>query len=297
VSEVLATEVQALEDNHYRNGIWWLASYPKSGSTWIRMFVNCALTRFPVNLNAQYQYCLGDNFGNLYQAASVMPLSTMGVREVIYLRPAALINALAMANGRDVCLKTHHANAPIEGIQMCPEKLTKGALYVVRDPRDVVLSFARHMGQTVDEAIASMANENMTIRQKGNLLFHHLSSWSQHVASWLTDKNPIKTACVRYEDMLQNPDRVFWKILDALGLREHVDDAAYQFALDQTQFEQLKRVEQQTGFRELGCKQATFFNTGRAGQWRSELIERQVALIERQHEGMMRELGYELVTK
>ena len=297
MSEFVAGEVATLEDTRYRNGIWWLASYPKSGSTWIRMFVNCALTRFPVNLNAQYQYCLGDNFGNLYQASSSMPLNTMGVREVIYLRPAALINALSLASGRDVCLKTHHANEAIEGIQMCPDKLSKGALYVVRDPRDVVLSFAKHMGQTVDEAVASMCNENMTIRPRNNLLFHYLSSWSQHVRSWLTDENPIKTACVRYEDMLKDPDRVFWDILAALGLREHVDEVSYRFALEQTRFENLQTVEQTTGFRELGGKQTKFFNVGKSGRWRSELTESQVACIEQQHAEMMQELGYELVTR
>ena len=135
-----AEQFDNIIDTRYKNGIWWLASYPKSGNTWVRMFINCAITRFPVNLNASYQYAISDMLGHLYQAASAMSINDMGIREAIYLRPAALINHLAINTGRDACLKTHHANITVDDIPMCPAKLSKGALYLIRDPRDIVVS-------------------------------------------------------------------------------------------------------------------------------------------------------------
>lgn len=279
-------------DTRYRNGIWWLASYPKSGSTWVRMFFNCAITRFPVNLNAQYQYVTGDLLGHLYQSASALPLNEMGLREAIYLRPAALINALALNRGRDVCLKTHHANHEIDTIPMCPAKLSKGAVYLVRDPRDVAVSFAKHLGKTLDETIDLMGREGTCLQSDGNLLSHYLSSWSAHVRSWLSKDNPIPTSCVRYEDLLENPSERFRAILGALGLDEHVDEAAFQFAMEQTAFANLQATEDKTGFRETGRKQDRFFNAGRAGRWREVLTHDQVRRLEADHADVMSELGY-----
>jgi hypothetical protein len=273
------------------NGIWWLASYPKSGNTWVRMFLNAAITRFPVRLNSVYQYVAGDLTPAAYQSVLSVPLGQIGNREAIYCRPAALVNQLAQA-GRDVCLKTHHANLSIDDIPLCPAKLSKGAVYLVRDPRDVCLSFARHMGVSVDQAIDMMARPHCTIAVKGGPLYHYLSSWSAHVRSWLDDRNPITTGMIRYEDLLADPWKAFRDIRSALGLDDAIDDDALRFGIEQTEFDRLRAAEQKHGFAETGGKQKTFFHAGRSERWRTELTPDQVSRIERDHGPVMTELGY-----
>lgn len=279
-----------------KNGIWWLASYPKSGNTWVRMFLNAAITRFPVRLNSAYQYVAGDLAPASYQSVLSAPLGGIGNREAIYCRPAALVNQLAQV-GRDVCLKSHHANLSLDDIPLCPAKLSKGAVYLVRDPRDVCLSFARHMGVTVDEAIAMMGRPHCTIAVQGGPLFHYLSSWSNHVRSWLDTRNPIPTACIRYEDLLADPPGTFRAICGALGLDDHIDNDALRYGVEQTTFDRLREAEGRQGFIETGRKQETFFHRGQAGRWQEELSTEQVARIEADHGEVMGELGYEVGVK
>lgn len=290
-----AAEFQTQARQH-RNGIWWVASYPKSGNTWARLFANCAVTRFPANINAAYQYACGDNAAQFVQACSAMPLSQMGMREAIYLRPAALINKLAMDTPRDCCLKTHHANLACDEIPLIPPKLSKGAVYIVRDPRDVAVSFAKHMGVEVDHAIGLMGCGNTIIHHHKIPIFHYLSDWSTHVKSWLDEDNPVPTSCIRYEAMLSDPERTFWNIIDSIGLRDYVTADAFEFAMRETQFDRLHDQEDQTGFRETGRKQDRFFNAGCAGRWRDVLTKDQVSQIESDHGEVMDELGYELTT-
>lgn len=274
------------------NGIWWLASYPKSGSTWVRMFLNCAITHFPANINTTYQYVSSDLAEPTYQACSVLPITQIGFREAVYLRPAALVNQLALSQGHDCCLKTHNANLSIDDIPFCPVKLSKGAVYIVRDPRDIVISFAQHMGITIDRAIELMGNSNTLIHRKNKMLFHYLSSWSSHIKSWLSFDNPIPTSCIRYESMLKEPLITFRQILDALGLSDYVNDDVLQYAIEQTQFTVLKKQEEKQGFRELGDKQKVFFNNGTIGNWVDKLTANQLCQIEKDHGEVMTELGY-----
>lgn len=278
--------------NQNRNGIWWLASYPKSGNTWIRMCVNCAVTRFPANINAAYQYACGDNAAQWIQSTSSVPLGDMGMREAIYLRPASLINRLAVDSPRDVCLKTHHANLACDEIPLIPPKLSKGAVYMIRDPRDVVVSFAKHMGITIDRAIDLMETSNTIIHHQHNPIFHYLSDWSTHVRSWLDEANPVPTSCVRYEDMLAKPHATFGQIVGALGLDHVIDLEAIDFAIEQTRFDRIKQQESERGFRERGRKQGEFFNHGKAGMWREVLTAEQAGRIETCHGAVMDELGY-----
>jgi hypothetical protein len=275
-----------------KNGIWWLASYPKSGNTWVRMFLNAAITRFPCRLNSVYQYVAGDLVPAAYQSVLSVPLDRIGTREAVYCRPAALVNQLAQVN-RDLCLKTHHAQLTIDDIPLCPAKLSKGAVYLVRDPRDVCLSFARHMGVSADEAIAMMARPHCTIAVKGGPLFHYLTSWSAHVRSWLDTRSPIPTALIRYEDLVAYPLATFRALCGALGLDDHIDDDALRYGVEQAAFDRLKKAEERQGFAETGNKQDSFFHRGRAGRWRDELTAEQVARIERDHGEVMAELGYE----
>ena len=178
-----------------RNGIWWLASYPKSGNTWVRMFINSALSGFPPNINAVFQYVTGDHLDTYYQLTSAIKISDMDALELVWYRPAVLLNYLASRYPCDACLKTHHANLGINNIFLCPAQISKGAVYLIRDPRDIAVSFSKHVGLSIDETIDLMGNEKATIstnkenKDKGSWTHDYLMSWSTHVKSWTSEEN------------------------------------------------------------------------------------------------------------
>ena len=140
--------------------------------------------------------------------------------------------------------------------------------------------------------IDMLSKTNTCIHKTKSLLFHYIQSWSNHIKSWTCKQNPIPTGVVRYEDLLADPESKFKDILAILGLSDYVQEDAYQFALEQTKFENLKRIEELGGFRETGGKQDKFFHRGIAGGWKDVLTIEQVARIESDHADVMREFGY-----
>jgi hypothetical protein len=175
-----------------RKRIWWLASYPKSGSTWMRMFINAYISHFPVDINSAWQYVAGDLQPRMYQFTCGKSLHEIDDVDCVYYRPAVLCNHCHAAMTRDLCLKTHNAKLELDGIPLIPPKLSRGALYIIRDPRDIVLSLADHLALTVDKAIEVMCNEQFQIVKEPYRLWHWLASWSTHVKSW-TDKEVNKS--------------------------------------------------------------------------------------------------------
>ena len=267
-----------------------MASWPKSGSTWIRHFLNCYVTHYPLAINAANQYAAGDLHEPAYQSASVRPITELTSTELFYIRPAALMNQLALAPGRDICLKTHNCRGSYNGIIMCPTPLTRGALYVVRDPRDVVISYAKHSGQGIDEAIGCMNCPTQIIKHPSGLS-HYLNTWSMHVRSWLETNEMPNAGWVRYEDMLADTASTFRKILAAVGFPD-VNEDALEFALEQTAFEKFKQQEEKESFNERGDSQEVFFNRGTSGHWKEVLSPEQAARIESDHGEVMTQLGY-----
>jgi len=273
-----------------KNRIWWIASYPKSGSTWMRMFINSYVTGFPINLVSAWQYVTGDLQPQMYQVTSVQPVTELEDPDPIYYRPAVLMNHLYMSASQDLTLKTHHAKLEVDGIPLIPPKLSKGALYIIRDPRDVVSSFADHMGQSIDETVDALSRNDQIIHKKNCNLYHFLASWSTHVDSWTVHNKDIPTQVVRYEDLLTDPEKYFTLSMKALGL-DPSDKARFKFALEQSQFSNLKKLEEDNGFREKG-KGEKFFRNGKSGEWRNTLTMEQAKKITDNHSYAMERWNY-----
>lgn len=236
----------------------WLASYPKSGNTWLRMLIaNLSSTDAPADINA---LASGGTDGNE---------STIGVRFVkvqdAYKRPPNAVLANRGANG---------------------------AIIMVRDPRDVAASLAAHNSSSVDEAIAFMGDpDDASSTPAHQQLRQTLLHWSSHVASWLEQKD-IPVHLNRYEDLLLDPVTSFRRALRFAGCA--AGDDIIRRAVAYSAFEQLQKQESIHGFREAQSCAGHFFHRGVAGSWRSELTEAQVARIEVNHGAMMQRLGYKL---
>lgn len=275
--------------------IGWIISYPKSGNTWLRlMLLSLMRGGAAVDING---------IGNEAGVANHVEMDELLVIESSELFPdeqaaaqPVLNMAIAAETGAGLKLrKVHdrHWRTPA-GTAVFPASVSRGAVYLVRDPRDVAISLAHHRGITVDSVIAAMADPAATLsesidRQRRQLA-QPLGDWSAHVRSWM-EQPDIPVLLLRYEDLLADPTQGLRSIADHLGIAH--DARAVQAAVDATRFNTLRAQEQAHGFgeRKPGST-APFFRTGIAGGWRRDLTPAQAARILADHGDAMRQLGY-----
>lgn len=276
-------------------GIYWLASYPKSGNTWLRLLLQSYLAGGEaVDINAIALGSRRDHDRAQFDEDVGIASADLTEAEILEWRPTAL-RAWVRRQNLPLYLKTHELRSPLAGdSSLLPADVTSGAVYLVRDPRDVALSLARHMGVGVDAAIAAMGTPDQRMERSRHRLrphlFDHWGSWSQNVEDWCAPQ-PFPAHIVRYEALRADPERVFAGILAALAL-PHAPEAA-RAAVAATRLETLRDQEAAKGFTEWPDGRG-FFGEGRTQGWRDRLTPRQIARIEADHGPVMRRLGYPL---
>ena len=271
-------------------GIIWLASYPKSGNTWLRAFLHNLLRNpdRPMHVNELDRFCYGDSRTNWYEQAAGRPDGELDRAGIARLRPK-VHETFARSFPDSVFVKTHNMVGTAEGVPLVTMEVTAGAIYVVRNPLDVVLSAADHFGLSLDDAITMMADPGAGTLTDATNVFEVYGSWSMHVASWTAggEGGPL---VVRYEDMLEKPQGTFGGIARFLGLKPPRPrlDKAIRFS----SFNVLKEQEQRDGFQERSVHSGGFFRVGRSGQWRKVLSEQQVGRMVEAHREQMQRFGY-----
>ena len=276
-----------------RRAIWWLASYPKSGNTWLRAVL--------VSLTSQGSLDIND-MAALGPMASLRAAfdDTLGVdsadlpfEQQADLRPRVYETWAAEAE-RPLYCKVHDAyHLTPSGEPLIPPAATRGAIYVARDPRAVAVSYSHHSGRALDATIARMGSDATVDGSPRGLswsLRQRLLRWSDHVASWLAAPFPVHL--VRYEDMLADPHETFAGIAAFLGLAR--DRATIAAAVEATAFSRLQAQERSAGFAEKPWGAAAFFREGRSDGWRRVLTPEQADRIVAAHGPMMRRLGYDV---
>jgi hypothetical protein len=268
--------------------IVWLASYPKSGNTWVRAFLHNYIVNAetPHSINSLVDFSVAECAAAFY-GPDAAGLSTEQVQK---LRPA-VHEQLTRLHADLVFVKTHNAHLAMHGIPFCTPACTAGAVYIIRDPRDVALSYAAFARRSVDEIIDFMADSKAANATDTNQVFEHLSSWSAHAVSWVASSPRL---LVRYEDLLGEPERYFARIIRFLGTGE-VEADRLKRAIAFSGFDVLAGQEAAEGYRAAGGADI-FFRAGKAAQWREALTVGQIARIEAAHGEVMQKFGYALST-
>ena len=188
-------------------------------------------------------------------------------------------------------VKTHTANMIANGIQLLPESLTKATIYIVRDPRDVCISFAKHLDVDIGKAIAYMDDNYRALSCDTERLKvrDFISSWHKHTHSFITgDLIGVKT--FRYEDMISDPVHTFSDMLNHAGLSADYDRVKK--ALKDVQLYKLRNREQKEGFIEASPKNEDgFFGQG-GSHWQEVLSTPQARRIEKIAGSYMEKFGY-----
>ncbi|MGF1608635.1 MAG: sulfotransferase domain-containing protein [Kiloniellales bacterium] len=272
-------------------GIVWLASYPKSGNTWVRAFLanyqNDAKAAVPINLLPSFS--LGDNFLSHYEKYSGKPASSLTMEELEALRPK-VHEWFAYSRPDNTFVKTHSAVLKVAGRPLITPSATAGAIYVVRNPLDVAVSFAHHYQVSYERAVEALCDERYSLPRTDEQLEQVLSSWSRHVRSWTTAPG-LPLHLMRYEDMRRKPAKAFAGLVRFLRLPADHDrlDRAIRFS----SFRELQAQEKREKFVESRPDgKAAFFRQGAVGGWRHHLSEELAERLIEANRAVMTELGY-----
>lgn len=268
----------------------WLASYPKSGNTWTRHFLHSLIRSpdQPQDINAMVRLTVADSTNNWYRDQLQKPVEDCSDEEIAAVRPAAVKNIAAGADGL-VFVKTHNAMVKHLGTPMIEPSVTAGAVYIVRNPLDVAVSYAHFFGTTIDRAIERMNHEGTVAAKTEGQVYQYYGSWREHVHSW-TRREVRQLHVMRYEDMLDKPFETFGRLAEFLRIaptRERLEAA-----IAASSFDRLKEQEEATGFAEKPETSERFFRAGRAGQWRDRLTPEQVKAIVEPNREQMARFGY-----
>ena len=277
--------------------IIWLASYPKSGNTWVRLFLDAILfnenKELKINETKIKQFPLREDFTEL--DVDVDNVEGFVSNCLISQERVNLDNSIKI-------FKTHNAYWKTGNYAFTDEKNTQGVIHIVRDPRNVITSLKNHYNQkTYNEALEFMTNEKQyigsSVKKKSFDLPTVISSWSNHYKSWKKMKKNY--LLVRYEDLTNNTLIEFTKIANYLERNYQIsfNKDQIQKAIEKCNFDNLKKQENKEGFVEAPSYEGEnsakkFFFLGPKNNWQSLLDAKIQKSIENKFKSEMLELGY-----
>ena len=278
--------------------IIWLASYPKSGNTWVRHFLASLIYSNQGKVGLEklgfiMQYPKRDQFEKL-----VTNFDDFNQIKKNWINSQNLINSDNKLN----IFKTHHVLCSLGKDNFTDKKNTLGAIYIVRDPRNVISSILYHFNlSNTEEALNFIQTEDKfigNVKNKVNYPLHTLiGSWKTNYNSWkFSGKNFL---LVKYEDLILNPNTEFKRIANYITNTTNIKFSEEQIkkGIDESSFENLRKFEDKNGFIESikdseNKKRKKFFNLGPRNSWEKSLDKKFVDEIENSFNDEMKELGY-----
>lgn len=272
--------------------IYWLASYPKSGNSWMRILLANYLANGdePVDINdlgtQQITHARAVFDESLGVDAEDLTLDEMErYRLDVYEQISAEAEGPLFVRIHDAITRTPGGHSTMS------KPATAGVLYLLRNPLDIAVSLAHHNAAPVEKMVARMADPSFTFVEapRHHPMVQRLLTWSAHVESWV-DEPGLEVQVVRYEDMQANPLDTFAAVIRFCGLDD--DRARIAKAVDFSHFDRVQAQETEHGYAGKSHRAESFFRRGEVGSWKGVLSAKLVEQLVADHGEVMRRFGY-----
>jgi hypothetical protein len=267
----------------------WLASYPKSGNTWLRCFFSALFYEEKFDLNhLEFNELFSDE--NIFSLLVKKKITDFNEYQ-LEIERRKVLDFYLMTKPSPYLLKIHdkYTLSSYDDLPVFHTNRPTAVIYIVRNPFDVTLSFSRYLDVSVDEII-----NRYVCKSEATIFMNHrfprqIGTWQEHLMSW-KEQMEIPVIFVRYEDLKMNPYQNFKKIISflALDFNEH----KIREAIKRSEFNTLKQMESMGGFRERLLKDVPFFHSGDIDEGEIELSFTQKQKIKEQNQEAMKIFGY-----
>lgn len=278
--------------------IIWLASYPKSGNTWVRSIISSLLYSNDGNFNFELMLKVSQFPEKKYFKDFVNDFGNFNEIKESWISAQDKINL----DNQIKILKTHQGKYTVGKNSFTNDQNTLATIYIVRDPRTLISSISNHYTLPIDSVCDFLTTPQIIgntkkWEEKETGMQCLLGKWNDHYRSWTRNKNNF--LLIKYEDLIQNPETELEKIIKFLKkyLDVKTNDNKNKKILETTSFKNLKEMEQKGLFREnvLNKKddsKVNFFHLGPANNWKDTLNEDVKNKIEKNFYNEMKELDY-----
>ena len=280
--------------------IFWIASYPKSGNTWLRTL----LSAYYYSKDGVYEESLIRNIGQFpekkhFQGFDYLPQVIIDTTR-FWIKAQERINK----DNKLRFFKTHNVFGSINNRKFTNKENSIGCIYIVRDPRNVITSLKNHYELDYQDALTWMLNPKKYIydyeKSQEYSDFQFISSWENNYKAWKSQSDfPIKI--IKYEDLLDKTYSIFIEIIEFINQvtknNEKINKLKIKNAVNSTSFHKLKLNEKKFGFSESiksrkDNKQIPFFFLGPENNWEKILDEELKKKLNDVFEKNLKELSY-----
>tara|TARA_Y100000996_G_scaffold371123_1_gene319191 strand:+ start:1328 stop:2185 length:858 start_codon:yes stop_codon:yes gene_type:complete len=283
--------------------ILWLASYPKSGNTMLRSLLSAYFYTKDGNFNFEVLKKI-NQFPDI-TVFEKLKFNTDTEKEIVknYIKAQEEINKQDKKSLR--FLKTHSTMHNIAGYKFTDLRNSLGVIYIVRDPRNIVKSYANHNQFTIEESVKALTSFRMlggikNAENSADRTVTHVGTWSSHFNTWKEFDKVNKYLLIKYEDLVSDTEKIFIKILEFIyklvGSKFVLDELKLKNVIKTTSFENLKQLEKENSFHEAKKdsenQPVTFFKYGFNKDGKIDLPENFKKQIEDFYKKELLELGY-----
>jgi len=278
--------------------IIWVASYPKSGNTWVRSIISSLIYTedgifdFPsikkIDQYPQRQFLeyFTQDYNNIHEIKKHWITSQERIN---------LDNKIKF-------FKTHHLNCKVDNYPFTNKECTRATIYIVRDPRNLIDSISNHFSKSIEESkkfllTSKILSPGKEIELKGGNVITYLGSWKEHYKFWTKDNENL--LIIRYEDLIKNIHQEIDRIITFIKkfINFEVSDTKKENVIKSTSFEALKKIEENGKFTENVFVKGTsenvkFFNKGPDNIWQNSLPKNIQIELETELKDELIELGY-----
>ena len=289
--------------------IFWISSYPKSGNTLLRTF----LASLFFSDDGSFNFDMLKNIPIIEDTANVEFVKKIEKKDFTNLHKLETISKYWLKlqekknlgfDGDFMFVKTHHALLKILNNSFTTKENTLGIIYVVRDPRDVVLSMCNHFSFTIEESIDRLFKKDFGIvwDDQGSLYKNKqrpmtfISSWDNHFMSWNRYVFDCPRLIIKFEDLVYKKEETIKKIIDFFinfNFKFSNLDRKIENMVTYSDFNHLKKTENTIGFDEA-ITNKSFFNKGTKNQWMDKLSNEQILRIEKPYYHLLKKLNYKI---